>query len=172
MTIDSLMQDYNISLIVAMDKNNTIGQDNSMPWHLPNDLKFFKQNTQNKTIIMGRKTFQSIGSKALPNRRNIVISRNVNFACDGVELFSSITSAVLSCSKQEEIMIIGGGQLYAAMLSYANKLYITNVEVIIKGDTVFPKFIQKDWQEVFSQHHPIDPKHSFAFSFKIYNKTY
>ena len=119
---------YNISLISAMDKNNIIGHDNDMPWHLPDDLKFFKKNTQNKTVIMGRKTFQSIGSKPLPNRRNIVISRNDEFETNGADLYTSIEKAILSCDKSSEVMIIGGGQLYKIMLPYASKLYITFVK--------------------------------------------
>lgn len=161
---------YNLSLIVAMDKNKVIGQDNDMPWHLPDDLKFFKKNTQNKTVIMGRKTFQSIGSKPLPNRRNIVISRNQSFEANGAALYASVEQAVLSCSKQEEVMIIGGGQLYKMMLPYATRLYLTHVEASIEGDTIFPSWSSDDWQETNSEYHPVDEKHLFAFTFKTYQK--
>lgn len=161
---------YKISLIVAMDANNVIGQDNDMPWHLPDDLKFFKKNTQNKIVIMGRKTFQSIGSKPLPNRRNIVISRNQSFDVNGADLYVSVEQAILSCPKQDEVMIIGGGQLYKMMLPYATKLYITHVEASIEGDTVFPSWSIDDWQESSSEHHSTDEKHQFAFSFKTYLK--
>lgn len=161
---------YNLSLIVAMDKNKVIGQDNDMPWHLPDDLKFFKKNTQNKTVIMGRKTFQSIGSKPLPNRRNIVISRNQSFETNGAALYASVEQAILSCSKQEEVMIIGGGQLYKMMLPYATRLYLTHVEASIEGDTIFPSWSSDDWQETNSEYHPVDEKHLFAFTFKTYQK--
>jgi dihydrofolate reductase len=161
---------YNLSLIVAMDKNKVIGQDNDMPWHLPDDLKFFKKNTQNKTVIMGRKTFQSIGSKPLPNRRNIVISRNQSFEANGAALYASVEQAILSCSKQEEVMIIGGGQLYKMMLPYATRLYLTHVEASIEGDTIFPSWSSDDWQETNSEYHPVDEKHLFAFTFKTYQK--
>ncbi len=159
---------YNISLISAMDKNNIIGHDNDMPWHLPDDLKFFKKNTQNKTVIMGRKTFQSIGSKPLPNRRNIVISRNDEFETNGADLYTSIEKAILSCDKSSEVMIIGGGQLYKIMLPYASKLYITFVNAEIEGDTSFPSWQLTNWQEIFNEFHSIDKKHLYSFTFKIY----
>lgn len=156
-----------ISLIAAMDKNNIIGQDNDMPWHLPDDLKFFKKNTQGKVVIMGRKTFQSIGSKPLPNRRNIVISRNYSFDAKGADLYSSVEAAIKSCNT-EEIMIIGGGQLYKMMLPQASKLFITIVDAEIEGDTRFPTWSNNDWQETSSEFHPSDEKHQYSFTFKTY----
>jgi dihydrofolate reductase len=162
------VKDYKISLIAAMAKNNIIGQDNQMPWHLPDDLKFFKKNTQGKTMIMGRKTFQSIGSTPLAGRRNIVISRDLSFNVNGAQLFTSIDKAILSCDKNEEIMIIGGGQLYKSMLPYASKLYLTRVDVEITGDTSFPKYSVNDWQEAYSEFHPADEKHKYSFYFKLY----
>jgi dihydrofolate reductase len=161
---------YNISMIAAMDKNNIIGQDNDMPWHLPDDLKFFKKNTQNKIVIMGRKTFQSIGSKPLPNRRNIVISRNEKFDAKGADLFTSIEQAIVSCDKKSEVMIIGGGQLYTMMLPYASKLYLTHVDANIEGDTAFPAITNSDWQETSSEFHTSDEKHRYSFTFKTYLK--
>ena len=164
------LENYNISLIAAMDKNNIIGQENDMPWHLPDDLKFFKKNTQNKTVIMGRKTFESIGSRPLPNRRNIVISRNDTFDTNGADLYHSIEQAIQSCQQTEEVMIIGGGQLYKIMLPYANKLYITHVNAELTGDTYFPNWSKNEWQEITNEPHPIDEKHNYSFIFKTYQK--
>ncbi len=161
---------YNLSLIAAMDVNNIIGLEGDMPWHLPDDLKFFKKETQGKTVIMGRKTFESIGSRPLPNRRNIVISRNADYDAGKAELMSSIEQAVLSCDSVEEVMIIGGGQLYRSMLPFANKLYITKVDADLKGDTAFPKWNKNEWALSFSEFHEKDERHSYAFTFHIYEK--
>ena len=164
------LEGYKISLIAAMDVNNVIGQDNDMPWHLPDDLKFFKKQTQAKTVIMGRKTFESIGSKPLPNRRNIVISRNQNFEVGTAELYNSIEEAILSCSKNTEVMIIGGGQLYKMMLPYASKLYVTRVKATLIGDTFFPKRDESEWHEIYSEQHEKDAKHCYEFNFYIFAK--
>ncbi|BBP42916.1 type 3 dihydrofolate reductase [Thiosulfativibrio zosterae] len=154
-----------ISMIAAMDKNRVIGADNTMPWHLPDDLKFFKAKTLGKTVIMGRKTFESIGSKPLPGRRNCVISRNTAWQPVGVEVFSSVDAAINSCADEAEVVIMGGGQLYAQMLPLAHKLYITQIEAEVTGDTVFPVWESSEWQEIERAFHPQDERHAYAFSF-------
>ncbi|WP_235585225.1 type 3 dihydrofolate reductase [Thiomicrospira sp. XS5] len=161
------LKGLNISLIAAMDRNLAIGADNQMPWHLPDDLKFFKANTLDKPVIMGRKTFESIGSKPLPKRRNLVISRRTDFAAPGAEVFDSLETAVRSCSDAAEIIIMGGGELYRQMLPYANKLYVTLVDAEVSGDTHFPQWSAQEWREVSREKHPQDERHAFAFEFVV-----
>lgn len=157
----------NISLIAAMDKNHVIGSDNQMPWHLPDDLKFFKAQTLNKPVIMGRKTFESIGAKALPKRRNIVISRDADYPAEGVEVFTSVVEAIRSCDAREEVIIMGGGQLYRQLLPVANKLYVTLVNAEVEGDTVFPKWDSSEWLVQSREFHEQDEKHRYSFEFLI-----
>ncbi len=154
-----------LSMIAAMDKNRIIGSDNKMPWHLPDDLKFFKATTLGKTIIMGRKTFESIGSKSLPKRRNLVITRNANFVAKDAEVFSSIEESLKTCQLEEEVVIVGGGQLYSQMLPLADKLYITLIDAEIVGDTQFPEWLPEEWELVNRKNHSQDEKHNFAFEF-------
>ncbi|RUM92909.1 MAG: type 3 dihydrofolate reductase [Thiomicrospira sp.] len=163
--LKEITKGMNIAMIVAMDKNRIIGADNDMPWHLPDDLKFFKANTVNKPVIMGRKTFESIGSKPLPKRRNLIITRNVDYAVSGAEVFHTVEEALNSCKSEAEIIIMGGGQLYAQMMPFANKLYVTLVDVEVTGDTVFPEWLASEWQEVSKERHDKDERHAYAFEF-------
>ncbi len=158
-----------VSLIVAISKNYCIGKDNQLLWHLPKDLKFFKEHTNRKTIIMGRKTYDSIG-KPLPNRRNIVISSNKELQIEGVEITDSLDAAILLCKSEPEVCIIGGGKIYNLALDLVNRMYITFVDAEIDGDTYFPKVNLKNWQEVFSESHQKDERHLFDFVFKIYER--
>ncbi|MDG4811810.1 type 3 dihydrofolate reductase [Hydrogenovibrio sp. 3SP14C1] len=163
--LKEITKDMNLSLIAAMDKNRVIGADNDMPWHLPDDLKFFKANTLNKPVVMGRKTFESIGSRPLPNRRNLVITRNADYEAKGVEVFHSVEEALKTCSSDEEVIIMGGGQLYAQMMPFANKLYVTLVEADVEGDTIFPEWLAEEWQEISKERHDKDERHAYAFEF-------
>lgn len=163
--LKEITKDMNISMIAAMDKNRVIGADNDMPWHLPDDLKFFKANTVNKPVIMGRKTFESIGSKPLPNRRNLVITRNDAYEANGAEVFHSAEEALKSCKSEVEIIIMGGGQLYAQMMPFANKLYVTLVDAEVEGDTIFPEWLTDEWQEISKEWHDKDERHAYAFEF-------
>jgi dihydrofolate reductase len=158
-----------ISLIVAISNNYCIGKDNQLLWHLPKDLKFFKQHTTGKPVVMGRKTFDSIG-KPLPNRRNIVVSTNKNLLIEGAEVVSSLQEAIALCKGQEEVCIIGGGKIYNEAVGIVNKMYITFVETDIEGDTYFPKINLSKWYEVFSEKQFKDEKHIFDYTFKIYIK--
>lgn len=155
----------NLSMIAAMAQNRVIGKNNQMPWHLPDDLKFFKATTQGKTVVMGRKTFESIGARALPNRRNVVITRNTNYEATGAEVFTGIDSALDTCHQENEVIIMGGGQLYEQILPYANKLYLTLVNTQVNGDAFFPAWDTDAWQEIDRTHHEKDEKHAFAFDF-------
>lgn len=165
MTSNFDFSDYNLSMIAAMDLNRVIGIDNQMPWHLPDDLKFFKAKTTGKTVVMGRKTFESLGSRPLPNRRNLVISRNKALQASGAEFFTSIETALQSCDINHELVIMGGGELYRQMLPFADKLYVTWVQTEVNGDTVFPQWNDGDWTATERVWHDADDKHEFAFEF-------
>lgn len=137
-----------VSLIAAISENRVIGRDNSMPWHLPEDLRFFKQQTLGKPVIMGRKTFQSIG-KPLPQRPNLVVTRSCDWTADGVEVFGSLEDALEAARQLEpsEIIIGGGADIYKLALPYADKMYLTYIHKTIEGDTFFPEFDASNWQE-------------------------
>ncbi len=156
-----------ISLIVAISNNYCIGKDNQLLWHLPKDLKFFKQHTTGKPIVMGRKTYDSIG-KPLPNRRNIVISTNKNLLIEGAEVVSNFQEAIALCKGEAEVCIIGGGKIYNEAIGIVNKMYITMVDAEIEGDTYFPKINLSNWYEVFSEKQFKDERHAFDYTFKIF----
>ncbi|WP_108306808.1 dihydrofolate reductase [Metalysinibacillus jejuensis] len=155
-----------ISLIVAHDKNRVIGNDNKMPWHLPGDLQYFKETTMGKPMIMGRKTFESIG-RALPGRRNIVISRNKAYEAEGIELASTLEEALRLAGNVEEVMIIGGEQIFTASLPLADRLYITKIDYAFEGDTYFPSY--DEFTQV-AQQAPIDTKEGYTFMYTVYEK--
>lgn len=160
-----------IALIAAMAQNRVIGRDNDMPWHLPDDLRHFKAKTLGKPVIMGRKTFESIGSRPLPNRQNIVISRNPDLHLDGVEVFDAVDKALATLDGSEEVVIMGGGQLYAQMLPRADRLYLTLIEADMSGDTYFPDWTNTTWVECEREHHPADERHAYAFTFITLDKA-
>ena len=128
-----------INMIVATSKNNQIGINNTLPWHISEDLKYFRNTTSGKTVLMGRKTFESIG-RALPNRRNIVLTRDTEFSYKDVETVHSLDKALKLCEQDGDVFIIGGGEIYATFLPYADYLYITLVDKVIEGDTSFPEY--------------------------------
>lgn len=154
-----------LSLIVAMTKNRVIGKDNQMPWHLPADLAWFRQNTTGKPVIMGRKTFESIGCP-LPKRTNIVLSRQP-FEHDGVIWKDSLESAVDFVRGSEEIMLIGGGQLFNEYLSQADRLYLTEIQTELDGDTFFPSINWDEWHIEFEQYRPADEQNPYDCRFLI-----
>lgn len=155
-----------LSMIVAMDRNRTIGADNEMPWHLPDDLKHFKQNTLGKPVIMGRKTFESIGARPLPNRRNIVVTRNSSYRAVGADCVHSLDAAIALVNHEEEVVIMGGGQIYTQALPSVQKLYLTHVDTQVKGDTVFPDWTVYSWETVEQSHHVQDERHAYCFQFE------
>ncbi|MCE8041385.1 MAG: dihydrofolate reductase [Billgrantia sp.] len=142
-----------VAMIAAVSRNGVIGVDNKLPWHLPEDLKFFKRMTQAKPLIMGRKTFASIG-RPLPGRLNIVVTRDKNFRHDGVRVCHDLESALFLADQQatidasEEIMVMGGGEIYAQALPHASRIYLTEVDVEVEGDALFPELDESEWQEV------------------------
>ena len=154
-----------LSLIVAMTKNRVIGKDNQMPWHLPADLAWFRQNTTGKPVIMGRKTFESIG-RPLPKRTNIVLSHQP-FEHDGVIWKDSLESAVDFVRDSKEIMLIGGGQLFNEYLSKADRLYLTEIQTELDGDTFFPSINWDEWFIEFEQYRPADEQNPYDCRFLI-----
>ncbi len=159
-----------ISLIVAVDENNGIGKNNQLPWHLPADLKHFKNLTTGHPIIMGRKTFESIG-KALPNRRNIVISRQAGYTADGADVVSSLQDAFRLCQPAEEVFIIGGAQIFEHSLVLADVIYLTVIHHQFEADTFFPQIDKKEWKEMESISHLPDEKNKYSYTFIKYDKA-
>lgn len=160
-----------ISIIVAVDENNAIGRDNNLLCHLPNDLKYFKSVTQGSPVIMGRKTFESLPKGALPNRRNIVITRNRDLVFDRCEMVSSIEEAIGLCKGEAEVFFIGGGTIYNEAIKFADKLYLTCIRHKFDGvDTFFPTVDGEKWKEVTRETHQPDDKHKYGYSFITFEK--
>lgn len=156
-----------ISLIAAMAHDGVIGINNKMPWHLPSDMRWFRQHTLGKPTVMGRKTFESFGGKPLPKRSNIIITRDTNYRADDCIVVTSIEQAIQAAGDVKEIMIIGGGTFYKQMLPGADRLYLTYVEVEIEGDSWFPEFDLHEWQEVERHHQVADEKNCYPHDFVI-----
>ncbi|XZF13018.1 dihydrofolate reductase [Chitinophagaceae bacterium MMS25-I14] len=163
-----------ISMIVAAGQHNEIGIHNNLPWHLPKDLKFFKQTTLGKPVIMGRKTFDSLGGKPLPGRLNIVLSRQEDLSLpEGVLHFNDIRDAIarLEEEKNEEGFIIGGGKIFEESIDLADRLYITRVETTVAGaDAFFPHIDHSHWHMDWEEAHEADEKHAFPFTFQRYER--
>ena len=159
-----------ISLIAAMTRTeHVIGYQGAMPWHLPADLAWFKQNTLDKPIIMGRKTWQSLG-KPLPKRRNIVISRDLSLNLPNVDFVTSPQAALDLVATCPEIMIIGGAQLYHYFLPQAERMYLTFIDAELTGDTVFPSYQVEAWQLSQEQHFLADAKNPYNYSLTVYER--
>ncbi|WP_075182306.1 type 3 dihydrofolate reductase [Pantoea sp. 1.19] len=154
-----------ISLIAALAADRVIGMENAMPWHLPADLAWFKRHTLNKPVIMGRLTFESIG-RPLPGRMNIVISRQPGQHPD-VTWVTSVQAALDAAADAEEVMVIGGGRVYAQLLPQADGLYLTHIDAEVEGDTHFPEYEPDQWQSVFSEFHDADDANSHSYCFEI-----
>ena len=157
-----------ISMIAAMAQDRVIGIDNQMPWHLPADFAWFKRCTMGKPVVMGRKTYDSIG-RPLPGRQNIVISRDASLVIEGVTTVTSIDEALKAAGSVEEVMIIGGGTIYEACLPRANKLYVTHIEAEIQGDTQFPAW-GDDFKETYSEAYSADEKNAYDMRFVVLEK--
>lgn len=161
-----------LSIIVAINQNRGIGFENKLLYWLPNDLKRFKALTTGHTIIMGRKTFESLPKGALPNRRNIVLSRNPSATFEGAEHFTSLEEALKHCPDHEEVFIIGGATLYAEAFPIADRLYLTEINDSEKqADAFFPSIDTAVWQEKSRECHPEDEKHLYSYTFIDYERT-
>lgn len=159
-----------LSLVAAMANNRVIGRDNDMPWHLPADLKHFKAVTLGKPVIMGRKTFESIG-RPLPGRRNLVISRQADFRPQGVEVVSSLDDALAATKSAEEVMVIGGGQIYRQALAVAQRLYLTFIDADIEGDTCFPDWEAENcWKKVQESQFLADIHNQYNLTFVTFER--
>lgn len=159
-----------ISMIAAMAKNRVIGADNKMPWHLPADLKHFKATTLGKPVIMGRNTYESIG-KALPGRTNIVISRDINLQLADAITVSDVEAALLAVKESGEVMIIGGGAIYNTFLPLCHRLYLTEIELEVDGDTYFPDYLKSfKWQESVAELRLADEKNPYNCRFVTLDK--
>jgi dihydrofolate reductase len=153
----------NINIVVAIATNNAIGKNNKLLWHLPKDLKHFKELTTGHTIIMGRKTFDSVG-KPLPNRRNIVVTRQ-DMQIAGCEVINSLEAALELAKGEAEVDIVGGAEIYEQAMSLTNFIYLTIVHQDFEADTFFPEIDESQWQEIAREDHQTDEKHAFPFSF-------
>ena len=161
-----------LSLLVAADEGNVIGKDNRLPWHLPNDLKYFKNQTWGLPILMGRKTFESIG-KALPGRRNVVLTRNADWSHEGVTVVHSLDEAFMEIAplQVEEVFVIGGAELFKATLPRAYRIYLTRIHHRFEGDTWFPELPAAEWTRVKSRDCEADEKNKWAHTFEVWERV-
>lgn len=161
-----------ISLVVAASENNVIGKDNRLLWHLPNDMKFFKNTTWGMPVIMGRKTFESLG-KPLAGRTNIVMTRDKDFTAKGATVCSNMEEAMKAAAETDakEVFVIGGGEVYKQVLPHANRVYLTRVHTKLEGDAFFPELPATDWILLSQLDFTADAKHAFAYSFQVWQRN-
>ena len=163
-----------ISMIAAMSSNRVIGKNNDIPWHLPDDFSYFKETTREHVVLMGRKNFESLPDKfrPLPHRTNVIITRKRKYTADRAIVVHSLADGLdLARQKgEEEVFIIGGGEIYNLGLEVADKIYLTEINAQIDGEVYFPEFDKTTWQETSRKHHPADNRHKFDFDFVIYQK--
>jgi len=163
-----------VAMIAAVAENGVIGKDNDLVWSLPDDMKYFMNTTKDHFIVLGRKNYESLPPKfrPLPNRTNVVITRQPAFKLDNAHVVHSLEEALALCKKhsQDKIFIIGGGQIYKQALPQTDTLYITEIHHSFEGDTFFPEYDKSEWQEVSRKHHGIDEKHSYSFDFVVYKR--
>ena len=161
----------NITLVVAASDNNVIGKDNQLLWHLPKDMRFFKNTTWGLPILMGRKTFESLGNKVLPGRLNLILSNQKNIKTNGATLVHSLQEAVNLAAKQDykQLMVIGGGQIYELALPLAHTIMLTRVHTTIEGDAFFPT-LNEDWLMTGSTFYNSDEKHSYSFDIECWQR--
>lgn len=156
-------QGFSLNLIAAMDRHHVIGRDGDLPWRLPNDLKHFKRLTEGRIVLMGRKTWVSLG-RPLPNRDNWVLTRDRAYVAEGARVFNRLDDA-LAALDGREAMVIGGAQIYRQTLPFARRLYLTEVDAEVEGDTRFPEFDDGQWRELDRRTHPADERHAHGYSF-------
>ena len=161
-----------LSLVVATDENNVIGKDNKLPWHLPNDLRYFKNLTWGMPILMGRKTFESIG-KPLPGRKSIVITRDQDWNYEGVEVVHNIDDAIDKAKEYDvkEIFVIGGAEIFNTSFSSATRIYLTRIHHNFEGDVYFPELNNEDWNLIQNKPCMADDKNAYAHSFQVWEKV-
>tara|TARA_B100000965_G_C19181365_1_gene578950 strand:+ start:73 stop:558 length:486 start_codon:yes stop_codon:yes gene_type:complete len=155
-----------LSIIVAMDRNQLIGADGALPWRIPDDLKNFKKITMGRPILMGRKTHESIG-RVLPGRENIVLTSNKDYIAEGCTIKNTLDQVYSYCDKEEELFVMGGANLYSQTLIKAERLFITEINADLNGDTFFPKYNRNQWEEVKRKNFNADEENEFDYSFTI-----
>lgn len=162
-----------IAYVVAMDENRVIGRDNDLPWRLPDDMGWFREKTMGKPCIMGRKTYDSLPDRfrPLPGRLNIVVTRNRDYHAPGAVVVDSIEAALRAAGDAEEIIIVGGGELFRRLLPVVDRLYLTKVQGTVEGDVFFPPFDMAQWSEQFRQEHPADERHPLPFTWLILDRV-
>ena len=161
-----------MSLVVAAAENDVIGNDNQLLWHLPNDMKFFRDTTWAMPVVMGRKTFESLSGKPLKGRLNIVITRQPGWSADGVSVVHNLDEAIALATKADykELFVIGGGEIYREAFEKADRIYLTRVHTTIPGDTFFPAMDKQSWELVSAERNEADEKHAYAYSFQLWNR--
>lgn len=160
-----------LSLIVAMAENRVIGKDNRIPWHLPADLAYFRETTMGHTVVMGRKTFESIG-KPLPGRKNVVLTRNRDFEADGVTVIHSLEELMrLDDHQEEEVFVIGGAEVYALALPIAQRIYLTLIHTSVEGDSYFPRWEEKEWRLVSRRTGDRDQANPYQYEFLLFERV-
>lgn len=160
-----------LSIIVAASENNVIGVNNHLPWHLPVDMKYFKDTTMGKPIVMGRKSFEELG-RVLPGRPNIMITRQPEYTAEGLYVVPSLEAGIEKAKTfgTEEIFITGGGEIFKMALSIVDRLYLTRVHAEVSGDTYFPEFDPRGWKLVKNDRHEKDEKHAYALTFQVWER--
>jgi dihydrofolate reductase len=164
-----------VSAIAALSKNKVIGKDNDLPWRLPDDMKFFMQTTKGHHVVMGRRNYDSLHEKykPLPQRTNIVITRQKDFIASGCMVLHAVEPALEIAEKnaEQECFIIGGAEIYKLAMPYTTRLYMTEIDAVIEGDTYFPDIKKEEWKEVSRKHHPADDRHAYAFDIAVYDRV-
>jgi dihydrofolate reductase len=159
-----------LTAIAAVAQNGVIGNNNDLIWHLPDDLKHFKELTKGHTIIMGRKTWESIGAKPLPHRKHIIITRNADYNAEGAEVVTNIKDALALTEGDDQPFIVGGGEIYQLALPYLDRMELTIVHHNFEGDTYFPNYDNQEWVSGLTRKHRADEKHAYAFTFVRLNR--
>ncbi len=159
-----------VALIAAMDEHRTIGRENKLLWRLPEDMRHFRKMTKGNPVVMGRKTFESIG-KPLPGRRNIVLTRDAGYRVDGIETVDSVEAALAMTADASRVCVIGGGAVYDAFLPHANAMYLTRIEHAWDGDTRFPAWNDAEWRVVWEEPGPMNPANPYLYRFLEYRRV-
>lgn len=167
-----------LSAILAFGENRGLGFDQKLPWHLPDDLKRFKDITRGHSVIMGRKTYESLGhsptgepmGRLLPERKNIILTRDKEYKIEGAKIVHSIEEAIEEVRNENEAFVIGGGEIVKLALPYLDKMYLTHIEANVPADSFFPEFDLSEWKIVSEEFHPKDERHAYDFTFKVYEK--
>lgn len=160
-----------VSSVVAASDNNVIGKDGGLPWHVSSDLKLFKEITMGKPVIMGRRTWESLPKQPLPGRRNIVITRNPDYAADGADVAGSIHEALAMCEGEPEVSIIGGGQVYEQAMDRTDRIYLTRIHLTVDGDTFLPELPENEWQEVERREFEKGERDDAAFTLVVLDRV-